>query len=173
MPPRAFQSVSWRHMLLHFPVFIWHHEGKSASPDFLDSSNPSVRSEASFTRWQSATQPDDRTTRLPACFALSTSPTWSGGDAVWRTTSLFTLTGFYDPAASPRLVLGAWADAWICSDGSVIKLELTMEAETSAVNKYRYKSYRWGCELSLLWTGSFLLWFDNVPDKPESEILIY
>ncbi|CAB1430293.1 unnamed protein product [Pleuronectes platessa] len=52
-------------------------------------------------------EPDGSQHALPT----SVSPTWSGADSARETSSLFTLTGFYDPAAMPRLDLGARADA--------------------------------------------------------------
>lgn len=55
---------------------------------------------------KSAREPVGRAAWLPACLALSTSPTWSGSDSASETASLFTLTEFYDPATLPRLVRG-------------------------------------------------------------------
>ena len=103
------------------PVFIWHHEGFRLPQDPPTAQTLQSAHTSQLGRWQSAAEPVGRTTRLPACFALSTSPTWSGTDSALETGSLFTLTEFYDPAAMPRLVLGAWADAWICSFCTVIK----------------------------------------------------
>lgn len=122
MPPSAFQSVLQPRMLPRHSQCLSDITKGFGFPRFADSPNPSVCTQANFSRWQSAARAVGRTTRLPACFALSTSPTWSGTDSAWETASLFTLTGFYDPAATPGLVLGARADAWFCSYGTVIEL---------------------------------------------------
>lgn len=122
MPPSAFQSVLQPGMLPRHSQCLSDITKGFGFPRFADSPNPSVCTQTNFSRWQSAARAVGRTTRLPACFALSTSPTWSGTDSARETASLFTLTGFYDPAATPGLALGARADAWFCSYGTVIEL---------------------------------------------------
>lgn len=122
MPPSAFQSVLRPGMLPRHSQCLSDITKGFGFPRFADSPNPSVCTQANFSRWQSAARAVGRTTRLPACFALTTSSTWSGTDSARETASLFTLTGFYDPAATPGLVLGARADAWFSSYGTVIEL---------------------------------------------------